>query len=150
MAEIPGNEPRKHRTLAEREAAARARVEKPQVDFNKVPPSQWAIHDRLQEWARWTHSRTNDTAAPMFRLHRSDGWSQREYGTETVVPVDMDAALRTAKGVARLPEKHRLAVNWCYLSGKGAAHKARELAVSLQGLADLIRDGRQMLINWEV
>lgn len=149
MTDAAPNKP-KHQTWKERLAAAQNRIEKPRVDFAAVPPSQWEMHDRLENWAKWCYGRTprDSDTSPMFNLHRSDAWEDREYGAATVVPIDKFDAADIAKGVAQLPEKHRKAIQWRYLMGcKNVKGKAQELAVSFQGLADLVKDGRQMLIN---
>jgi DNA-directed RNA polymerase specialized sigma24 family protein len=122
------------------------------VDFAAVPPSQWPMHDRLENWARWCRgSPARDTArgSPMFALYRSTD-AKRAYGDDTAVPIDKLDAQRVAKGVAVLPDKHRRALNWSYLHPFSPGAMARELGVGLEGLAHLVRDGRQMLVNREV
>jgi DNA-directed RNA polymerase specialized sigma24 family protein len=119
------------------------------VDFSSVPPSHWPIHDRLENWARWcrgSQRQTGSAGSPMFSLYRSTD-AKRVYGEETAVPIDRMDATRIAKAVAVLPDKHRRALNWCYLHPRNPGGMARELGVQLEGLAHLVRDGRQMLIN---
>lgn len=82
----------------------------------------------------------------MFNLYRSDNWG-RAYGEETSIPIDSMDAQRVAKGVYALPYKHRKAIHWSYLRPRDPMTKARELAVSLEGLAQLVRDARTMLVN---
>lgn len=118
------------------------------VDFSAVAPSQWAMHDRLLNWARWCEGRDGRSgdAAPMFALYKStDG--RREYGAETSVPVKKDDAQRLAKGIAQLPDKHRRALHWYYLRPRAPTAKARELGVSHEGLATLVQHARLFLIN---
>lgn len=144
---------KKHPTWAEREAAAKARVQREPVDFSLVPPSQWHMHDRLENWARWVRGRDNQagkTDSPMFRFHKSDEWDRRTYGALTELAVDKDDAVRIAKGIGNptFPDKQRRALNWYYLErARRPIFKARELAVSVQGLADLVKEGRFMLMN---
>jgi hypothetical protein len=126
------------------------RIEREIVDFNAVPPEHHEIHERLEGWAKWCRATRREPAAPMFRQHRSDEWEKYEYGAVTATPINREDAQRVAKGVALLPEKHRKAVQWCYLSGKKPVSVARELAVSVRGLADLVHDARLMLINRRV
>jgi len=144
---------RKFPTFAEREAAARNRVTRTPVDFASVPPSQWAMHDRLLNWARWCHGATGErqriVTSPMFGLYRSSE-VRREYGSETNIPIDHKDATRIHVGVAALPDKHRRALHWCYLHPKRATDMARELGLSLEGMAQIIRDARTMLVNRKV
>lgn len=141
--------PRRYPTAAERERKARERVPRQIVDFSAVPPSQFKIHDRLENWARWCRDRPNregSAGSPMFALYRSSE-ARRAYGFETNVPVDKFDAAAIAKAVAVLPDKHRRALQWCYLHPRNPIAMARELGVSLSGMADLVTAGRQMLIN---
>lgn len=125
---------------------------RPSVDFATVPVSQWRIHDRLENWARWARGmqrQVGEAGSPMFNLYRSSE-AKRAYGEETSVPVDAMDAQAMAKGVAALPDKHRRALHWNYLHPRNPVGAARELGVSMQGLADLVRWGRVMLINRQV
>jgi hypothetical protein len=49
----------------------------------------------------------------MFRLYRPDNY---ERGTPRI-PVDAHDASKVGKGVAALPESHRMAIHWSYLQG---------------------------------
>lgn len=117
------------------------------VDFSSVQPSHWKMHDRLTNWARWCNSRGAQAVAAGFGLHKSDEYTDREYGSETVIEVDKDDAVRIQKAIPQLPDKHRRAIAWCYVKPVKQSEKARELGLSLQGLADMVQAGRQMLIN---
>jgi hypothetical protein len=65
--------------------------------------------------------------------------------------VDRSDAVLVAKGVGFLPEKHRRAIHWYYIhGGRDPVGMGRQIAVSKQGLADLVVDARQMLINRKV
>lgn len=122
------------------------------VDFAAVPPSQWAMHDRLENWARWCRGASGESArisppSPMFSGFRSSD-ARRVYGDETTVPIDKMDAQRVAKGVAALPEKHRRSLHWLYVHGaKQPTEAARQLGLSREGLRDVVRDARQMLVN---
>lgn len=122
---------------------------RPFVDFASVPVSQWKMHDRLDNWARWARGSQRQTgmASPMFSLYRSTEVQRRRSGEETPVPIDKMDAQAVAKGVSALPDKHRRAIQWHYLHPRNPSGQARELGVSMEGLALLVRDGRQMLIN---
>lgn len=66
------------------------------------------------------------------------------------MPVDFHDAAKISKGIAMLPQPHREALQWNYVTG-GSPSKARsKLGVTAQGLLLLIRDGRQMLLNRQV
>jgi hypothetical protein len=119
------------------------------VDFSHVEAGHWGMHQRLENWARWcrgTQRQIGTPGSPMFGLYRSSD-ARREYGAETRVPVDRNDAQRVAKGVVHLPDKHRRAIQWAYLHPRNPRGAAQALGVTLEGLRDLVRDGRQMLIN---
>lgn len=114
------------------------------VDFHTVEPAHAAIHERLENWARWCYGNGGRSVAPMFRLYRStDQW----VAPPSMGIVDSLDAQRVQKGVSGLPEGHRKAVSWCYVIRCSPKRIARDLAVSMDGLALLIRDGRSMLVN---
>lgn len=117
------------------------------VDFATVPPSQWAMHDRLENWAKWCNSRTGQDVAAGFGLHKSDEFEDREYGALTVIQVKPEDAVKLAKAIAVLPEKHRKSLHWFYIRPRNPSDTARQLGLSLQGLADMVGAARQMLIN---
>lgn len=113
------------------------------VDFFQVEPHQVEMHKRLENWAQWCFSRGGSTTSPMFRLYRApEHWSR-----ESSIPVDFQDAAKIAKGVALLPQAHREAVQWNYITGGSPAKARRKLGVTADGLMRLIRDGRQMMIN---
>ena len=116
------------------------------VDFNHVPERHAAIHARLENWRRWVIVRPNCwQVAPMFRLYQS---KSRQWEAPVIQnPVDTLDAVVLEKAVAALPEKHRAAVRWSYVHCGNPLAMARTLAVSKQGLADLVDAGRTMLQN---
>ena len=121
------------------------------VDFASVPPSQWRMHDRLENWARWCRGASGEAArigkaAPMFAMYRSTD-ARRAYGDDTSVPIDKMDAQAIHKAVAALPDKHRRALQWNYLNSRAPAEAARQLGLSLAGLAQMVGDARQMLVN---
>lgn len=126
------------------------------VDFAHVPPSQWAMHDRLENWARWcrgSERQAGDAASPMFALYRSTDAKTKErlaYGAPTEVPIDKMDAQAVQKGINALPDKHRRALHWSYLRPRNPTAQARELGLSLGGLADMVLAARQMLVNRRV
>lgn len=116
------------------------------IDFFYVSPNHQEIHKRLENWARSCFSSGGSSASPMFRLYRPDNYERGAIG----LPVDHSDATKIAKGVAALPESHRLAIHWSYITG-GSPTKARQrIGCTLDGLMQLIADGRQMLVNRKI
>lgn len=113
------------------------------VDFFLVEDAHLAIHKRLENWAAWCRGGGGRGVHPMFRFYRPDNYERVEF----VSSVDVLDAARVQKGVSALPEKHRHATQWQYVVPCNPRRAAQELAVSLRGLADLVRAGRVMLIN---
>ena len=116
------------------------------IDYNYVPERHTAIHARLENWARWVRVRPHGwQTAPMFRMYQSRA---RQWEAPVIQnPVDTLDAVVVEKAVSALPEKHRAAVRWSYVHCGNPLAMARSLAVSKQGLADLVTDGRSMLQN---
>lgn len=120
------------------------KVKPPPVDFCLIEAKHEAIHKRLENWAAWCKGGTEVIAAsPMFRLYRPDNF-EREACSPTVDGTD---AQRIAKAMVELPLKHRVAVNWFYVKPVSPLKTCKTLALSMEGLAEHVRDGRQMLIN---
>ena len=55
--------------------------------------------------------------------------------------------LRVSRAVAALPAPHRGAIVWCYISKEGPGVARKRLGTTYEGLAQLLRDGRQLLVN---
>lgn len=116
------------------------------VDFHHVEPHQVAIHDRLQNWARWCAGRpTYWDQSAMFRDFRST--QHYSYGVEVKLIVDQLDAQTMEKAVSSLPADHRTAVRWNYVFRTAPAAAARNIGCSLVMLQRYVRDGRQMLLN---
>jgi len=139
------------RSLAERTASERNRIKSPRVDFARIPQAQWEIHERLENWGRWSHGSDGRgrNVAPGFESYRtSDRWVERTYGELTVLTVNSRDAVAIQKTVNALPGKHRQALHWAYIHGwKDAQGQAWKLGLSLQGLADMLADARSMVRN---
>ena len=116
------------------------------IDFHHVPDAQLGIHLRLEQWARWVRVRPHGwQVAPMFRQYRSHAW---QWERPTIRdPINIPEAVEMEKAVPLLPEKHRAAIRWHYVHTGGPVAMARRLGVSKEGLADLVRIGRTMLMN---
>ncbi len=117
------------------------------IDFHLVEDHQQAIHARLENWGRWCNGTSKPSTSPMFRMYRGTARGRGDYGALTVSPVDSADAARIAKAVAHLPEKHRAAIQWCYVKPVAPIRASKSIGTSLDGLYQYLRDGRQMLIN---
>ena len=116
------------------------------IDFHMVRDEHLAIHARLEAWARWVKVRPSGwQVAPMFRQYRSKSWQWEMPQIQS--PPNMLEAVATEKAVAQLPEKHRDAIRWAYVWCGNPMGMARRLAVSREGLLELIAQGRTMLKN---
>lgn len=114
------------------------------VDFNHVPANQADINDRLINWARWCHSGSGRGGVlPMFRGYRPYIYPERDVS----IPIDSKDAVEVQKTMAHLPERHRLAVQWCYVVRNNPMRMCNHLVVSRSGLMALITDGRTMVKN---
>ena len=116
------------------------------VDFSLVPHHQREIDARLANWAKWSYGRAGATASPMFRLYRSSDAAQ-QYGAQTAEKVDAIDAQRMQKAITALPAKHRQALSWAYIKRTNPRKAAASLGLTMQELADMVTDARQMLIN---
>lgn len=116
------------------------------VDYFLVRDEHAAIHARLEAWARWVRVRPQGwQVAPMFRQYRSKAWQWER--PEPREAVNIPEALEMERAVSLLPKKNREAIRWCYVFSGSPAAMARRLAVSKQGLLDLIGQGRTMVKN---
>ncbi|MCD2163515.1 hypothetical protein [Comamonas koreensis] len=121
------------------------------VDFTQVLPQHRPMDVRLANWGRWCHGPMRRDVSPMFRGMPREPQLRQPGDVPAELMDPMDAA-KVAKAVAGLPEKHRAVLNWCYVldprsKEASPARASKKLGTSLQGLADLLRDARQMLIN---
>lgn len=117
------------------------------VDFFEVEERHADIHRRLENWAVWCNGTGAPGVSPMFRLYRADNWERSDV---TSIVVDGLDAQKIAKGVAVLPAPHRGALSWNYIIRSGPRKACQKLGTTMEGLAQLVRDGRLMLINRNV
>jgi hypothetical protein len=116
------------------------------VDFHAVEPHQRAIDVRLRNWGRWCNGTSGSESSPMFRMVpppprvRGDGACYAD-------TVDRKDAERIAEALAELPAPHRAAINWCYAKPVNPKRACEAIGTTMEGLAQFVRDGRQMLIN---
>lgn len=116
----------------------------PHVDFHLVPAHQFAMDGRLRNWGTWCNSRAAASSSPMFRLSASDQWGRRPGVGQSL---DRSDAIVIARAVTALPEAHAASLNWYYVKPVSPRRAAEALGVSFEGLAALVIDARQMLIN---
>ena len=120
---------------------------RPMVDFHTVDPHQRQIDARLANWAAWCNCSWGAPAScPMFRMVPPPPRVRGEIAYGARIVDKMDAA-KIAKAVFGLPEKHRKAIHWAYVRPVGPEKKRKELGVTMEGLYQLLSDGRQMLMN---
>lgn len=117
----------------------------PVIDFFYVEPQHQAIHQDLENWARYVEDRRRAGQAPIWRLGKSHG--RQWHAPELRAAVDTLAGMRMEKAVYALPEKHRDAIRWCYVEKCSPASTIKRLAVTYEGLFALIRSGRTILVN---
>ena len=116
------------------------------IDYFEVRPAHLAVHARLEAWARWVRVRPHGwQTAPMFRQYRSHAWQWET--PEVKAPVNTLEAVAMERAVSGLPEKHRDAIRWAYVFTGAPGRMCRQLAVSKEGLLELIHAGRTMLVN---
>lgn len=118
------------------------------VNYHEILPEHEAIHMRLMNWKRWLRAGGSSwTTHPMWRhLKEKEEQEARERGEYVSPPDGFDAHL-IEKAVADLPEKHRFAIRWWYVFSGNPVKAARMAAVSKERLAELVKEGRTMLVN---
>lgn len=117
------------------------------VDFHAVEPHQRALDVRLCNWGRWCNGTSVSLTSPMFRMTPPPPRVRGELAYSAGQPVDRMDAAEVAKAVAALPGPHRSALNWSYVKPVSPRRACQAIGTTLEGLAQLLRDGRQMLIN---
>lgn len=119
------------------------------VDFHAVEPHQREIDGRLRNWGLWCNGSNVPMTSPMFRMAPPPPRVRGDMAYSSVSVDRMDAA-KIAKAVAALPASHRAAINWSYVKPVSPKRACQAIGTSMEGLALLVRDGRQMLINRSV
>jgi len=117
------------------------------IDFHAVEDRHAEIHRRLTNWATWCNGSSGGATSPMFRLYRTPARARGAEHTWSSIAVDGMDAQRIAKAVGHLPEPHRRALHWSYIKPINPRRAASEQGTTLAGLAQLVRDGRTMLVN---
>jgi DNA-directed RNA polymerase specialized sigma24 family protein len=80
----------------------------------------------------------------MFRHYRA---RNAESAPSASAEVDGLDAVAVQKVMKDIPQRHRIAVQWCYVQRNNPLKACQSLGVSKHGLMELIITGRQMLIN---
>lgn len=115
------------------------------IDFFAIRAGHEAVHERLVNWALWARGgRGGSGVLPMFQHYRPDGYHE----LAVAIPIDTLDATALQKLMVLLPEKNRWAIQWSYVKPWIHAQKVcRVLAVSRDGLCELVHDGRSILKN---
>lgn len=119
------------------------------IDFHAVEDKHAEIHRRLENWAKWCRGSWVPSISPMFQMYRSPARARGAEATWSRSAVDSMDAARLARYVAKLPDKHRRAINWSYVRPVNPRRAAQEIGVTLEDLLSLVRNARQMLVNQE-
>ena len=117
------------------------------IDFHAVEAKHHAIDARLKNWATWCRGSFSPSISPMFQMVRSSAQARGAEASWAASAVDGLDAQRIAKAVTHLPEPHRRALHWSYIKPINPRRAATEQGTTLDGLALLVRDARQMLVN---
>lgn len=117
-------------------------------DFHFIPPDQKAIDARLENWASYVRVKSPSWVSPIWKLGRSGGrqWHQPEHRPMCDT---LDGHV-IEKAVYLLPELHRSSMRWFYVYRYSEQKFRRESGLTRDGLVQVLRDARQMLINRRV
>ena len=114
------------------------------VDFFALDPKHRKIDERLVNWSRWVQVHPARFVQPMFKgFKSSEVWAHHEIS----VPIDSLDAAAMEKQVSALPVNPRDAIRWAYVYRVQPWRFCRSMGITQTTLADLIHDGRQMLVN---
>lgn len=116
------------------------------IDLSHIPSRHDAVNIRLEQWGAWVKVTVRPwKTASIWRQYRPP----RQYAYETQdipAPVNTLETWEIEKIVSSLPLKHRDALRYCYVWPFVPVGKVRrELGVTLDALAGLINDSRDMV-----
>jgi len=116
------------------------------VDFHQVPEAQQPIHGRLLNWARWCRNSAHGMQHPMWRFYKPprEGVNLVPESSE---PINAAEAWKVQQVVKGLPELYRHAIQWFYVFPVSPRRKAKELGLTVEGLAQAVIDARNMMRN---
>lgn len=113
------------------------------IDFNVIKPEHEAIHQRLENWARWCKGSNSGNVHPMFRQYRNGYWEPAPTPTSSNV-ID---AVEVQKIMKDIPEPQRIAIQWFYVKPGSPKKVCFALGVNKRDLLELIHQGRTMMKN---
>lgn len=117
------------------------------TDYNAIPARHDSINLRLESWSRWVKVRPVSWATtPMFRLYKAP----KQWESDLHVPIQLNTleCHEIERAISFLPPPHRTALRWGYVFQHVPVNAVRrELAVTREGLGQLINDARDMLVN---
>lgn len=113
------------------------------VDFFHIPSEQTEIHARLVNWARWASPGHRGSVHPMFRGYRPYLYPEPASSS----PINTLDAAQVQKIMCRVPERHRIAVQWYYIINGSPARICRAMGVNPAGLAQMVVEARTMVRN---
>jgi hypothetical protein len=120
-------------------------MKKQDVDFSAIEDGHKDIHNRLLNWARYVSTNTLSINQPMFSQVKSS--RQWDVDPHISIPVDTLDGHVLEKAVFKLPILNRSAIRWYYVGRNSITSQRKEQGLTSEGLALLVRDGRQMLKN---
>lgn len=137
------------------EVLTRASGRSAPVNLYFVESGHENIDRRLQNWGLWSRSRFGQAVAPGFEKVQSS-WARTpsDAWPKALAVLTPDDAQKIARGVAELPVRNAAALSWCYVTRTWPKQICTHLDLlnhrgrpDLQALYDLIRAGRQRLIE---
>lgn len=114
-------------------------------DFHHVPQEHQAIDDRLTNWSRYVQVKYPSWVGPIWKLGKSNG---RQWEAPQFRPAcDLLDGQKIEEAVRELPELHKATLRWAYVYRGGEIQFRRKHHLTREGLAQLLNDGRRMLMN---
>lgn len=117
-------------------------------DFHYVPSEHKAIDARLCNWADYVRVKFPSWVSPIWKLGKSNG--RQWHAPEFRAACDVLDGNRLEIAVRALPEIHRDVIRWAYVHRYAEQRFRKQHGLTRDGLAQLLKDGRQMLINRRV
>jgi hypothetical protein len=123
-------------------------VKRETIDFHSVPAHQDRMHARLENWGRWSSPPQTPDVAPGFDRARSDEIERETSEARDIrPPVDVRDAIKVQAAMHFMPTKHRQALAWYYVTPCTPIKACRLIGCTPVVLAELVDDGRNILMN---